>query len=901
MQGDRGEISPRTVVRALEGGEWYAVPREWTADVASIPQCRWANDGSPIVHRSVLNALRARFPTLPDLSPVADLQARGLIDAMTKPFGWKLRDYQHAGREFVRSRRGSILAFQMRLGKAQPLDARVLTPSGWRRMGDLVVGDVVVDPDGGTARVEAVYPQGIKPVYRVTFNDGAATECCDEHLWTVRTSEGKWRDGDWRTLPLRDLRDRLWISTPSRSWGRGNRRFFVPLTQPVVFDDGDGDARPIAPYLLGALLGDGGLSDGSVRFSSVDQEVIDRVAKLLPPPVRLVHKSGPDYALTVENGGRSRPNPLLDDLRRLGLMGHTSPDKFIPTGYLRASVDDRLALLRGLMDTDGDCTEDRITSFNTTSAQLRDGVLELVRSLGGFASVGVKQPTYVYDGERRDGLVSYRLHIRLPVNPFYLRRKATRWKRGRLARGFDSVERVGDKACRCISVTSKRGLYVTDDYIVTHNTPTVVASHDLDEGPLIVIGPLATRHVWNEWFRRRWPDVEPVNVTGRRYDADAVIGAKIVFGHYDILSSWQSIAARLKPALLVFDEAHVLSQPKSRRTQAALTISTFADRVVAATGTPLWNKPAGLWPMLACLNPGAWGKFYDYAVRYCSGRPGSHGMVHGDPSHVDEFHARMADVMLHLTWNDVADELPPTLRNIIHAPVHETDAYEIELQAERVRDESALRTPIGELARFRRLVGHLKVKPTIKRAVELLRLGESVVVWTWHRDLAQAITDGINTEFSTGSGPAATAIDGDTPAKAREIAFEYARTVTPSALVMTMGVGQVGIDLSHARYEIFAELDFTPATVAQAEMRTFSPARSMTVEYVVLDHVVDRRLAEILVEKCKTAQRMGVPAAESAIDMLGSAFALDDEGDMDRLMAAVLGANSDDAEQRRRL
>jgi SWI/SNF-related matrix-associated actin-dependent regulator 1 of chromatin subfamily A len=419
-------------------------------------------------------------------------------------------------------------------------------------------------------------------------------------------------------------------------------------------------------------------------------------------------------------------------------------------------------------------------------------------------------------------------------------------------------------------------------------TPTTVAAHELDDGPIVVIAPLATRHVWNDWFARRWPGVEPVNVTGRRYDADVVIGSKIVFGHYDILPAWQSIAAQLRPAMLVFDEAHLLSKPSSRRTQAALTISTFADRVVATTGTPLWNKPAGLWPMLACLNPGGWGKFYDYAIRYCSGRPGSHGMVHDEPSNVDEFMARMTDVMLQLRWEDVADELPPTERAILYAPLHETDAYEIEVQAECVRDESRLRTPIGELARFRRLVGHLKVRTAADRAVELMAMGESVVVWTWHRELAEGIAQRIAQQRDALD---VTVVHGKTPVKAREIAFEYARNIRPTALVMTMGVGQVGIDLSHARHEIFAELDFTPATVAQAEMRTFSPDRAMTVEYVVLDHAVDRRLAEILVAKCATAQRMGVPAAETAVDMLGHAFDLNDEGDMDRLMAAVLGGS----------
>jgi len=435
---------------------------------------------------------------------------------------------------------------------------------------------------------------------------------------------------------------------------------------------------------------------------------------------------------------------------------------------------------------------------------------------------------------------------------------------------------------------SRRGSLLAD-CMRAGKTAMAVSAHDMSDGPLVVIGPLATREVWNSWFARRWPDVDIVNVIGRRYDANVVLGAKLIFAHYDILPAWQSLAAALKPGTLVFDECHLLSKKKAHRTQSALAVATFAKRVIGITGTPLWNKPVGLWPMLACMNPGAWGKQHDFAVRYSSRRPGSHGPVDGEPSNVDEFKLRMSDVMLRRTWADIAPDLPPIERAIVNAEITEEESYEVECAAEQVRDSSRARTSIGDLARYRRLIGGLKVTATVRRACEILRDNERVVIWTWHRELARQIADQIDQQLALPDSAPSLAIDGKTQARKREEFLDTWRNGPVGALVMTMGVGQVGIDLSAASHAIFAEVDFTPAIVAQAEMRTFSPVQSMHVDFVVLDHAVDRKLIEILVEKCRHADIMGTPAADTAIEMLGSAFKLTDKGDMDRLMTAVLG------------
>ena len=234
----------------------------------------------------------------------------------------------------------AVLVGQMGTGKAQPLEAKVLTPTGCKQMGEIKLGDPVVDPDGGTARVIGLFPQGEKEVYRVTFSDGSTTECCDEHLWQVHTTYRKWTNQSPQLLELHQIRARL-------RDGAGNHRHFIPLVKPVEFE---AHPLPLDPYLLGVLLGDGALSGGSLILSTADDEILQAVAEVLPNDVSLSYQSQDDYRIS---GALGTPNSVISTLRDLGLYGHRSETKFVPQIYRFAPCAARLAVLQGLLDTDG--------------------------------------------------------------------------------------------------------------------------------------------------------------------------------------------------------------------------------------------------------------------------------------------------------------------------------------------------------------------------------------------------------------------------------------------------------------------------------------------------------------------------------------------------------------------
>ena len=347
-----------------------------------------------------------------------------------------------------------LIAGKPKVGKAQPLSALVLTPTGWTDMGGINPGDKVVGSNGRPIRVTHVHPQGVKPIYRVEFSDGSATEACADHLWQVQDHNDRALGRDGRVLDTLQVKALL-------EEGK-TRSTYVPVVGPVEFES---DAPlPIDPYVLGLLLGDGGFRQSTPTFTSEDQELFDALAERLPVSVE---RFAPMQARLTNGHSGGGPNPLTKALRDLGLWGHKSESKFIPWPYLRAGVDDRLALLQGLMDTDGGMTNNS-AQFYTSSAWLRENVLDLVRGLGGTASVTEKGT---------DHLVAYRVTIRLPEAlgcPFRLRRKAEAWSNGRSKRPpshrIVSVTHSRDEEAQCITVDADDHLYVTEDYIVTHNS-----------------------------------------------------------------------------------------------------------------------------------------------------------------------------------------------------------------------------------------------------------------------------------------------------------------------------------------------------------------------------------------------------------------------------------------------
>jgi phosphate starvation-inducible protein PhoH and related proteins len=405
-----------------------------------------------------------------------DLMAK--IDPYLRPLFDALHDMLDAEKVSTYLERGQIevapLAFMR--GRAQPVDRRVLTPTGWHAIGELRVGDLVVGSDGRPTPVLGTFPQGRRPVFRVHAQDGASTLCCAEHLWTVRTPEDR-RRGLQRTVQTDEMIGRLRRCH--------QHRFELPLVAaPVEFEPREVE---LDPYALGLLLGDGCLTARTTpSFTTADPELAEALEERLDG-IELKRKSEVDYVLRHVHGHRGGvivANPLTVALRRLGLAGTRSSTKFVPDDYLHNSPEVRLGVLQGLLDSDGGPVTQRARTcrvqYTTCSSRLRDDVVFLVRSLGGVAYWRTRPAEGREPGLARGRAVHHRrdayiMDIRLPegIAPFRLTRKRDAYLAhggGRPMRFVESIEPAGEAETVCIQVAAEDSLYVTDDFLVTHNT-----------------------------------------------------------------------------------------------------------------------------------------------------------------------------------------------------------------------------------------------------------------------------------------------------------------------------------------------------------------------------------------------------------------------------------------------
>ncbi len=468
---------PDSLVFQTLGEELYPRYSEWLSRYLCLNELFLLDDFVRLLEQDGWSVL-----FMPSAKPILDDLLRWRmpleIDGLTIPNNGRLYPFQSFTLRRALERTGNptsadrlmFVGWGTGAGKAEPVSEPVLTPTGWRRMGDLAAGDEVIGSDGRATRVVSVHPQGVQPVYRLKMNDGTYVRCNPDHLWSVRKLSTKKRgptpkephrkeseaEVPWKTLSAKEIRSSI---------GRGGRRWQLPVLPVVHF--APQEDLPLNPYALGVFLGDGCWQKDNASVTT-DQWIINHLGWKVAEKSRFEDH---EYCSV----GRI-PVGDRDSLTALGLHGLLSHEKFIPSQYLMASPEDRLALLRGLLDTDGSPTPGKSSiEFSTTSPALRDGVADLVRGLGGKATVSDGRFTnYNHLGEKRQGRESWRVTINIATEPFLLPRKLERWippsKYFPMKTIVDVVDEGVSEEQVCIVVDAPDSLYVTRGHTLTHNT-----------------------------------------------------------------------------------------------------------------------------------------------------------------------------------------------------------------------------------------------------------------------------------------------------------------------------------------------------------------------------------------------------------------------------------------------
>ena len=819
--------------------------------------------------------------------PLAGVEAEGWLgdllsgtgDANVKPapappgFVGKLRPYQKRGVGWLafldRLGIGACLADDMGLGKAQPLDAKILTPRGWKPMGDIQVGDRVIGSSGEPCRVTGVFPQGEREVFRVMFSDGSSTECCDDHLWQVCSAVQKKRGTAPKVLPLKEIRGHLRDAA-------GNARFYIPMVAPVRFEE---RPLPLDPYLLGALLGDGGLAH-RVNFSTAEPEMAERVAALIPEGARLVQTTAVDYRISGPRPGAS--NPVINALRTLVLFGCRSEAKHIPEIYKFSSVASRIALLQGLLDTDGHVRpSDNNVEYLTVSRRLAEDVQFLVQSLGGRARIRTKPTTHQ---------TAYRMSVWLPngIAPFALGRKAAVY-RGREkhppSRAIVEVTPVGVRPVQCIAVDAPDQLYVTDDFIVTHNTVQLLAlllAEKAERGekvknppPTLLVCPMSLVGNWQREAARFAPGLAVhVHHGAERLSGaalrKAVRGSDLVLTTYALAARDQKELASIQWGRVVLDEAQNVKNPAARQSQAVRSFR--APRRVALTGTPVENRLDELWSILDFLNPGLLGEAATFRRRFATPIERFR-----DTERAEELQRLTRPFILRRLKTDrrIIRDLPAKHEmrvfcnltreqaSLYQATVDEmlarVDASEgIERRglvlatltrlkqvcnhpAQLLKDGSALEGRSGKVARLEEILD------------EVLDVGDRALVFTQFAEMGHLLRRHLEARF----GSEIPFLFGGTRKAERDaLVARFQGGEGPSILLLSLKAGGTGLNLTAANHVIHFDRWWNPAVEDQATDRAFriGQRRDVQVRKLVCAGTLEERIDQMIEDKKQLAE-----------------------------------------------
>lgn len=821
--------------------------------------------------------------------------------------GFKLMAHQKVGVDFLLARRGAILADSMGVAKGEPLDTLLYTPNGRKRMGDIQVGDEVIGSNGKATTVSGVFPLGKKKIYRVTFSDGYYLDVTDEHYWEVTSPEIKY-EGDYRkfVLDTNQLMDKNGYVEEKCPNGRicrkktyyksknGNLNWQIPIVKPIEFNVGV--KLPIEPYLMGVMLGGGHITKSNASAIELPINGVDEIL------------TGVEYRkyVSTETKRKLYVNKYIDALKELGLVRTRSWDKFIPEIYKYASVDERLSLLQGLMDTDGSplvykkigTVGTNITKgaqIITVSEKLCDDIAEIVHSLGGICHKSGGVGSYVKNGVKVICGKYFKLNINLSngMNPFRVKDKADKYserKKHDVVRFIKNIEFLGEQEAQCIRVEAENHLYVSNHAIVTHNTiQAIVAALETRYKRVLVVCPAAVKINWEREINIFSDNTSIINGTVFRQ-------ARFTIINYDILKNFHTSKGMLeenpntpinttlidaKFDLIIVDEAHNLRNKDSKRGEIISELCTVygQPRVWLLSGTPVANRPKDFYNLLKLIRTPLTNDYPYYVKRYCKGhkqtvkfRNGSERStwVANGADNLDELNQRVKHLMIRRMKEDVLDMPEKRVMNLYlklgKSAKERYDSAWDDYLAERKRRHKGtnIDRKLVETIILRQLVADEAIPFTHELAMDIVDGGEKVVIFTTFDSEQKKLKELL--------GDIAVFHNGKMTDKQKQISVDRFQT-DDSVRVFVGNVisAGAGITLTAGTKTIFNSFSWVPGDNDQAEDRThrLGQKNDCLVYYMMFEGSVSEIVLRSLKSKNKViSQILGGEKTKSIEDVL---------------------------------
>lgn len=555
-------------------------------------------------------------------------------------FVFKTKPFDHQLKAFMISKdlEEYGLLFEQRCGKLLIKGTPILTPKGFKNIEDVQIGEEICSWENNSKIVNKFYNSNAK-IYEITFSDQTKVQCCEDHLWWVRD----WNFGgkkNWQVLNTKQILEKGLLKKDKKT-----RRWEIPVCKPILFKEQE---LKINPYTIGALTGDGGLTRDLVLLTTKDEIVLNNIEK-------------EGYKINKKPYGKYTYHILINKKEIPEELKGYSYEKRIPKEYLFNTIENRIKLLQGLIDTDG--YVDRhfykkeyqnkennlfapVLNYCTTSKNLFEDIKFLIQSLGGVIShLDIRKGKY----DNKECRIRYCFSIKLPEEILKqcstIERKINRILENKIKnkripkRKIIDIKYIGEKEGYCLEVDDKNASYLINDCIVTHNTKVV-----LDTGSylfqnkkidtLIIIAPNGVHRdwigeavpqhmasetdcfVWNgKWGKKEQEKFNYVSGSNKlkvySFNIDCFVGEKQQILLKNILEK--------KKCLLTIDESHKIKNPSAKRTKFLISVSKMALYRRILTGTPIANGPQDIYSQFMFLNSQILGltSFFAFKIKYC--------------------------------------------------------------------------------------------------------------------------------------------------------------------------------------------------------------------------------------------------------------------------------------------
>lgn len=861
------------LIKSLPGAKWNPESKQWSVSI--LPK-----DLPRVLE--VVDQLKLDVPeSLRKQLQVGTQESRDAIERAENinANGKTLYQFQKEGVKFLALHDRALLADDMGLGKSLLNGTKILTPTGLIEIEKLKIGDLVIGRNGKHTKITGVFPQGIQKIFNVIFSDGRKVICSEDHLWSVQTPNFRFRTPNkFLTMSLKEIIEKG-LEDKNK-----NRKWFIPSLEPIQYEP---KQFLIHPYVLGALIANGHLTRNLTHTGLPEQR-----EKLEQFGIKLEQKPfDKEYTYHILN------TEIKQSLKQLGLLNHICYDKFIPEEYFFGSVDQRLLLLQGLVDNDGTVSQDGVVvEYNTSSEQLAKNVIRLVRSLGGVITFSTRNPTYIYKGEKKIGNTDYRIRIKLPRDlcPVSITKKVERFvpnSKYSPAISFEKIEPIGEGECTCISVDADDKLYVTEEFVVTHNTTQAVTSLPNDER-VLVICPASLKFNWRNEINTWRPEYKVHICSGKKSFKFPEKG-EIVIINYDILPDFltpKKDSGRrtakgkiiyevdlpeehiniLKDTILIGDEFHLTKNYKASRSQKVSQLSRLCKVVWALTGTPLMNRPQDLFGVLCSGDMNTFGSFDNFVRLFNGYRNPWGGYEFGmpDPS-VPEL---MKRVMLRRLKSEVLKDLPTKsyktieisdlgkafndrLNALMLKAAIEQGVVEESVSVKNINIEEVIsKLEINDLPNFndfskvRALLAEAKI-PAMLEIIESYEESDTpLIVFSAHQAPIKELENREGWKIITG----------ETDNEVRQNIVNDFQNGKLKGVGLTIKTGGVGFTLTRASNALFVDFDWTPGMNIQAEdrlVRIGATSNKVLFTRLVSSHPLDIHIQNLIEYKMELAYK----------------------------------------------